>query len=636
MLQARALSYSRNNEMLFEDLDFTIYPGQHVAVAGRNGVGKSTLFDLILHKLSPETGDIERPRSWRVASMQQEVVVTDRPAVEYVLDGHVQLRAVEQRIEALQQQDQPDPELLANCHTQYADLGGYEAHALAATILHGLGFSNTDMDKPYAEFSGGWRIRLNLAQALLQPADLLLLDEPTNHLDLEAIMWLEQWLARFEGTLLLIAHDRSFLDNATQHTLYLSGGSGKLYAGNYSSCERQRAEQLMQAKASQAKVAAQSAHMQKFIDRFRAKASKAKQVQSRIKALEKLQASPSLHIESPYQIGFNNPHKVSNPLFALQGVDLGYNNQPVLHQVSQTILPGARIGVLGENGAGKSTLLKALVGELDPLAGELGQGRHAHTGYFAQHQLETLVAQNTALASYSALHPELTEQQCRDYLGGWGFNAQMLQRPIATLSGGEKARYVLATLAAQTPAVLVLDEPTNHLDLDMRDALVMALHDYVGAVVIVSHDRNLLRQTVDECWVVGAATVTRYTGDIDDYTNIILSQTDSTGTPTEQAASSDGASRKEQRQARAKQREAERDVRTQLTKVERDLANFTDTLKDLESQLANPEIYNTLPADELDALLARAGRYRHRVEQAEEQWLALSEQLEQMRQPAPQ
>ncbi|MEM7098756.1 MAG: ATP-binding cassette domain-containing protein [Pseudomonadota bacterium] len=629
MLQARALGYSRNNETLFESLGFTIYPGQNVAVAGRNGVGKSTLFDLVLGKLAPDTGDLEYPATWQTVYMEQEVEVTDRPALQFVIDGFAELRKVEQQISKLEEEDFPDADQLAQAHARFADLGGYEIESRAATILHGLGFGTADQSRAYAEFSGGWRIRLNLARALLQPSDLLLLDEPTNHLDLEAIVWLEQWLSRYPGTLLLIAHDRSFLDQCTQHTLYLSSSTGKLYSGNYSSCERQRAEAISQAQAANAKREAKAAHIQKFVDRFRAKASKAKQVQSRIKALERMQQSVSLAIESPYSIAFRNPDRVSNPLFSLSRLDLGYNPKNlVLKNVNQSILPGARIGILGENGAGKSTLMKALVGELPATSGSIGQGRHAATGYFAQHQLETLDAQETALHHLTLEFPAWTEQQCRDYLGGWGFNSGMLSRPIQTLSGGEKARFILALLAAHEPAVLVLDEPTNHLDLDMRDALVHALQDYEGAVVIVSHDRTLLSQTIDECWVVASGSVARYTGDIADYAQAVKSA--AAQLTTDSAPETDAKSKRELRQARARQRESEKELRAALRRAEKEINKYTEVLRELEGQLADSEIYTSMPADELDALMARAGRYRHRVEQAEEIWLDLSSQLEEL------
>ncbi|NOX51402.1 MAG: ABC-F family ATP-binding cassette domain-containing protein [Gammaproteobacteria bacterium] len=361
MLRAQNLQFKRGDDVLFENLNFVVHPGQRVAVAGRNGAGKSTLFQLILGELLVDTGELTLPDGWRLGYMQQDVEASQRPALEFVVDGHKELRRVEQQIETV-----TEPSKLATLHSDLHDLGGYEAQARAGEILYGLGFSAPDFDKPFDAFSGGWRIRLSLAQALMAPCDLLLLDEPTNHLDLETIMWLENWLARFEGTVLLIAHDRAFLDACADHTLYLTANSGKLYNGNYSSCERQRAEQLEQEQATHAKRAAQAQHIQQFVDRFRAKASKAKQVQSRIKALERMQLNASIHADSPYSVTFKNPDKVSNPLFTFRNLSAGYADTVVLNNISQTVLPGTRIGVLGANGAGKTTLLRTLVGELTP------------------------------------------------------------------------------------------------------------------------------------------------------------------------------------------------------------------------------------------------------------------------------
>ncbi|MEQ8689904.1 MAG: ABC-F family ATP-binding cassette domain-containing protein, partial [Pseudomonadales bacterium] len=461
MLRADEVSFRRGDEVLFENLSFVVHPGQCVAVAGRNGVGKSTLFNLIRGQLSTDTGELSYPQNWQLGWLEQEVTPTQRPALDYVVDGHRKLREVEAQLEATKDSEAQALDHL-ELHSQYEDLGGYEAEAKAGEILSGLGFSTEDFSKPFADFSGGWRIRLNLAQALMSPCDLLLLDEPTNHLDLETIMWLEQWLKRFTGTVLIIAHDRAFLDACSDHTLYLSQRSGRLYSGNYSSCERQRAEQLAQEQAVQAKQQAQAAHIQQFVDRFRAKASKAKQVQSRIKALEKLQFTLTVQLDSPYSVKFKNPRQVSNPLFSLRKLALGYGDTRVLEDISQSVLPGDRIGVLGANGAGKTTLLRALVGDLPPQSGELVRGQHCAVGYFAQHQLESLNLEQTALSYLTSYREDWREQQCRDFLGGWGFNAEMITRPIRTLSGGEKARLVLAVIALDEPAVLVLDEPTNH------------------------------------------------------------------------------------------------------------------------------------------------------------------------------
>ena len=632
MLKATNLSFRQGDSLLFENLDFVVHPGQCVAVAGRNGVGKSTLFKLILSQLQPELGDITFPAQWQTAYMQQEVKVTQRQALDFVVDGHQQLRQTEKEIDQLQLQAEPNAQKLAHLHSLLGDLGGYEANSKAAEILAGLGFAPDDLQKPYADFSGGWRIRLNLAQALMTPCDLLLLDEPTNHLDLEAIMWLEQWLKHFPGTVLLIAHDRAFLDQTTDHTLYLGGKTGKLYRGNYSSCERQRAEYAVLQQASQQKQAARAAHMQQFVDRFRAKASKAKQVQSRIKALARMQESPTLHLDPPYKVSFSDPQRVSNPLFSLRKVNLGYDGNTVLEDVSQSILPGARIGVMGENGAGKSTVLKALAAELKPMSGDLSKGTYSEVGYFAQHQLETLDASALPLKTMLQTQPSWREQQARDYLGGWGFDAQMCARPIQTLSGGEKARFVLALLASQSPAVLVLDEPTNHLDLDMRDALIMALADYSGAVIIVSHDRSMLEKTVDELWVIAQGQVTDYQGDLFDYTvnvNKALKTQDHPDKPSMPINNQDGAtSKKIQRQDRAQKRQALQAYKKAATKLEKQHSTLEAELKEMEATLADPEIYQTMPAQELDTLLARAGRRRDKLEQIEQEWLDAVEQLE--------
>ena len=619
MLRLTDLTFERGDDVLFSGLDGVVYPGQRMAVVGRNGIGKSTLFKLVLGELESSRGSIEFPEDWRVGYMAQEVEANERPALDYVIDGDRELRRVEDQIAETE-----DPEKLANLYSLYEDLGGYQAMAKAGEILNGLGFDDQVVHEPYASFSGGWRIRLNLAQALMCPSDLLLLDEPTNHLDLEAILWLEGWLNRFPGAMLIIAHDRAFLDSTATSVMHLAGNGGKLYKGNYSAFEHQRAAELERQQAMAAKHQAQVQHIQQFVDRFRAKASKAKQVQSRIKALERMQTQAALHVDSDYRVNFSNPEKVSNPLFSFRDLVLGYEDNKVLHQVSQTILPGARIGVLGANGAGKSTLLKALVGDLRPLAGTMEKGQHAEIGYFAQHQLESLDTRNSAYETFIEIHPAMTPQQCRDYLGGWGFSLQMIERPISSLSGGEKARLVLSLLAAEQPAILVLDEPTNHLDLDMRDALALALQAYSGAVIIVAHDRNLLEKIVDEFWLIEDGSLKTYRGDLDDYTESRQQQAALT-TPTSKNAVN---SRKRQRQERAAVRKSELDLRKTIKQLERDIEQGAAALKSLEATLADKDTYAQMPADDLNALLAEAAAARKNIETLEEAWLAVSSKLE--------
>ncbi|HEX7035020.1 MAG TPA: ATP-binding cassette domain-containing protein [Pseudomonadales bacterium] len=629
MLQAIDVSFARGGSPLFSRLSCTIHAGQKVALVGRNGVGKSTLFQLFLGELHPDAGEIRVPAHWQMAHMAQQVDASDRPLLEYVQDGHERLRAVEQRIRVLEQRirsaeeqgdEASDAALeLARLHGVYADIGGYEAEARAAEIANGLGFTSADFGKPFNAFSGGWRIRASLARALMCPADLLLLDEPTNHLDLDTTLWLENWLQRFRGTLILIAHDREFLDAVADHVLHLHDGVADGYRGNYSSFERQRAEALMLQQAVFEKQQAEIRHIQSFIDRFRAKASKARQVQSRIKALERMQSVAPVYAESPYRFAFTDPEKVSNPLLVLDDVAIGYGDRPVLSGIRRSILPGARIGVLGANGAGKSTLLKCLVGALPPLAGSVVRGQHSRIGYFAQHQLESLRAERPALAQLLDAHPQQREQWARDYLGRWGFSGAQVDRPVGTYSGGEKARLALALIALTRPALLVLDEPTNHLDLDMREALGLALQDYAGALLLVSHDRSLLKRTVDELWLVENGRVTTYADDLDSYT--LTRRADS-------GRSAPRHERREERRAAAEQRQRQKPLRDRIRACEREMEKLEKRLTAVESRLADPDVYHSLPAAELDALLAEAGRLRRALGEAEEAWLEASAELE--------
>jgi len=619
MLQAIDISLKRGDTTLFSHLSCTVHGGQKVGLTGRNGAGKSTLFQLVLGRMQSDEGEVQLPPTWRLSHMAQQVAVTDRPALEYVLDGHRELRRVEAQIQQAERDD--DAMALGRLHGAFADLGGYEAQARAAEILSGLGFAADDADRPFRAFSGGWRIRLNLAQALMSPADLLLLDEPTNHLDLDTTVWLEGWLNRFPGTLLMIAHDREFLDAVTDHIIYLHDGVADTYRGNYSAFERQRSEALAHQQAAFEKQVAEQRHMQSFIDRFRAKAHKAKQVQSRIKALERMQEVAPMYADSPYRFAFTNPEKMSNPLLTLDNVTLGYDGKPVLSGIRESLLPGARVGVLGANGAGKSTLLKCLVGTLPPLSGELVRGQHARIGYFAQHQLETLTAENSALAQLATGNPDRREQWCRDYLGSWGFTGALAERPIRTLSGGEKARLALALIALTRPAILVLDEPTNHLDLDMREALSLALQDYEGALVVVSHDRSLLKRTVDEFWLVEQGQVTRWSDDLDSYTTARAADTARRPTVHD---------RRHERREAAERRRQEKPLRDRIKSLDREMDRLSGRIERLEEQLADPDVYTSLPAAELGELLAESGRLRRALAETEQDWLEASETLEQI------
>jgi ATP-binding cassette, subfamily F, member 3 len=628
MIILNDVTLKRGDRTLFDSLSLTVHGGQRVGVVGRNGVGKSTLFALLRGRLLPEAGDVQVPPGWRIAFLAQETEPSPRSALDWVLDGDRALRRVQRRIAAAE--DRGDDAALARLYSELEDVDGYTAEARAATILSGLGFHADQFQDGYETFSGGWRIRLNLAQALMAPSDLLLLDEPTNHLDIDALLWLEQWLVRYPGTLLTIAHDRGFLDSVATHIVHLEHGKAFTYRGGYSSFERQRSERLTRQAAEYRQQQHQIRHIQSFVDRFRAKASKARQVQSRLKALERLQAAAPAYADSPYQFEFPDPKKLSNPLLALDEAALGYGEPAVVRDATLRIYPGSRVGVLGANGAGKSTLMRTLAGELPLLGGRMVRGEHSPVGYFAQHQLEQLDGAASAIAQLERLDPAAQPQKVRNFLGGWGFSGDMATRPVATLSGGEKARLVLALLAWQRPAILLLDEPTNHLDLEMRQALSVALQDYQGALVIVSHDRELLQRSVDEFWLVKDARVSDYTADLDTYlAGIRAGFVDAGG--TDGSAYADPAparNRREARQSAAELRRATQPLRDGVKRLEREIEGFTKALKDIERRLADTEVYRALSSDELSAMLAERGRLQRKIETAESRWLEQQQALE--------
>ena len=519
MLTLQDVTLHRGERAVFDGLNLTIHGRHKAGIVGRNGVGKTTLFELIRRRLLPEEGTVALPDAWRIACLEQTVQPSPRPALDFVLDGDTRLRRVERAIEEAERND--DGAALGRLYSDYDDAGGYDAHARGGEILSGLGFAKLDFVKPHRAFSGGWRIRLNLARALMTPSDLLLLDEPTNHLDLEATLWLETWLRKYQGTLLMIAHDREFLDKTVQEIVHVQNGRAVVYVGNYAAFERQRAEALARQAALHKQQQLRVAEIRRFVDRFRAKESKAKQVQSRLKALRKMDLVAAVHAESPYRFAFTRPRKISNPTLQLDDACLGYDGHVVLADVTLRVYPNDRIGVLGANGAGKTTLLRCLAGELAPLAGSLQRGRHSAVGYFAQHQLESLRLGKSPLEHLEAIGGDAASsfdgQQALDYLGGWGFGGSDARRPARTFSGGEKARLVLALLACQQPALLILDEPSNHLDLEMREALTVALQDYPGALLLVAHDRYLLERCVDNFWLVADGGVAPFADDLAAY-----------------------------------------------------------------------------------------------------------------------
>ena len=515
LILLRQLTLARGARPLIEEANLQLHAGWRVGLVGANGSGKSSLFALLLGELHAETGDCEVPADWRIASVSQETPALEQPAIEFVLDGDRELREIEAAISRAD--DAHDGHALAELHARLDAIDGYAARARAATMLAGLGFETRDLARPVAAFSGGWRMRLNLGRALLSRADLLLLDEPTNHLDLDAVVWLERWLAQFRGTLLLVSHDRDFLDGCVTHVAHIESRHITLYSGNYSSFEEQRATRLAVQQAMHEKQQRAIAHMTAFVARFRAKASKARQAQSRLKALDRLEHIAPAHVDAPFDFEFPAPERSPDPLLTLEDASLGYAGRPILGSIQMSLRPGARIGLLGPNGAGKSTLVKTMAGELAPLSGRRLEGHGLKVGYFAQHQLEQLTPDASPLRHLQLAEPRTRELELRSYLGSFDFRGEMADAPVGAFSGGEKSRLALALIVRRRPNLLLLDEPTNHLDLEMRHALTRALAEYEGSLVLVSHDRALLRTVCDGFMLVADGSASEFDGDVDDY-----------------------------------------------------------------------------------------------------------------------
>ena len=623
MLQIRNVLLRRGDRILFDSINITVHPGHRVGVVGRNGAGKTTLFELIEGQLGPEEGDISIPKDWRLAWLKQSTLPSARSAIEYVIDGDRRLRQIEREIRVAETSG--DNDHLANLHVEYDDAGGYHASARAGEILHGLGFVGPDFHKQHRAFSGGWQIRLNLAQTLMSPSELLLLDEPTNHLDLDATVWLERWLQRYDGTLLTIAHDRDFLDGTVNEIVHLHDTSATTYIGNYASFELQRNAELAQQASSHRKQEVERARIQRFVDRFRAKASKAKQVQSRLRALDRMPSIALLHSESPYQFSFTNPAKASNPLVVVDDSTIGYGQTPILRSLTLRLYPKDRIGILGINGAGKTTLLRALAGELSPMNGQIVRGKHASIGYFTQQQMERLEPDATPMAKLSEIEP-MSDQNARNYLGGWGFSGDDIHRPVKTFSGGEKARLVLALIATQKPAILLLDEPTNHLDVEMRQALTLALQEYDGALLLVSHDRHLLRHTVDTFWLVAEGAVTHFDDDLDAYAELVKRKSAKRSPPVPNHA-------QERRRSKADARIRTQSLRQRRDQLDVDMALLQSRLDLLTEQLANPTTNTSESTANIKALSEEHGQLKKKVATLERSWLDIEECLEQSRRP---
>jgi ATP-binding cassette subfamily F protein 3 len=641
MILLRDLGFSRNGEALVTGAALQLHPGWKVGLTGANGCGKSSFLGLLRGELHADRGDLEWPGSWVLAHVAQDTPALPDAALDFVLDGDTELRQIERDLAAAEahHDDHHAGEQIGLLHSRLSEIDGYAAPARAAALMHGLGFADEDFKRPVAEFSGGWRVRLNLARALMCRSDLLLLDEPTNHLDLDAIIWLEEWLKSYPGTLILISHDRDFLDVITSHILAIEAGKMQLFTGNYSACERARAERLANDLALAAKQRREAAHLQSYIDRFRAKASKARQAQSRIKMLAKMGDIVAAHIDTPFSFSFPEPTGFSDPLLLVDDAKVGYGapcvpGNPLRGQATVifdklrfTLRPDSRIGLLGRNGAGKSTLMKLLAGELQPLAGVREAGRNLKLGYFAQHQLEQLRPAESPLWHMIKLEPRTREQDLRGYLGGFDFRGDMVDAPCGRFSGGEKSRLALALMIRTAPNLLLLDEPTNHLDLEMREALTIALQETEAGMVLVSHDRHLLRATCDELWLVANGKVIPFDGDLDDYADWL-----NKSRAAEKSAEREKSQQRRESVVTEERKKASASTRRPLQKesekLELQLAGWQEELKGLETRLADQSLYASADTRLLDDLTLRQSMLTQNIEAAELRWLEIHELLE--------
>jgi len=631
MLRLTGFALARGARILYRDVSLIAAPGERIGLVGANGSGKSSLLAAILADLAPEAGSVEAPAPQRIAHVAQDIEATDDSAIDYVLAGHAPLTAARAQLRAALAGD--DDLALAHAHAALAELNEGAIVAQAKAVMHGLGFAERDGERRVAEFSGGWRNRLALARALLRPAELLLLDEPTNHLDLDSVIWLEAWLKRQDATVLLISHDREFLDRCTTTTWHVADGTIRRYAGNYTAFEAAWIEQQRQQQAAAKAYERTAAHLQRFVDRFRAKATKARQAQSRIKMLERLQAVEPVRARREWRFEFLEPRKLPERLIDAEDLRLAYpaedGERTILDDVKFVVRSGDRIGILGVNGAGKSTLVKAIAGELAPASGALRRGAGLAIGYFAQHQLDQLRPDESPLQHLRRLAPDAREQELRDFLGTYRFSGEMATSPVGPMSGGERARCALALLAWGRPNLLVLDEPTNHLDMETREALTVALSAYEGALLLVSHDRHLLRATVDQLWLVHDGRLAAFDGDLDDYAALVLA---SRRDRTESADDEQGPSRRELRKQQAQERQrlaaARKPLQTKLAKLEGEIARLSDALRELDAKLADPDFYHAGQPDEVAATLKQRGELAQQLEALESRWLELTEQIE--------
>ncbi|HHQ6014156.1 TPA: ABC transporter ATP-binding protein [Enterobacter hormaechei subsp. steigerwaltii] len=630
MIVFSSLQIRRGVRVLLDNATATINPGQKVGLVGKNGCGKSTLLALLKNEISADGGNFTFPGNWQLAWVNQETPALSEPALDYVIDGDREYRKLEAELNAANERN--DGHAIATVHGKLDAIDAWTIRSRASSLLHGLGFSNEQLERPVSDFSGGWRMRLNLAQALICRSDLLLLDEPTNHLDLDAVIWLEKWLKSYQGTLILISHDRDFLDQVVDKIIHIEQQSMFEYTGNYSSFERQRATRLAQQQAMYESQQQRVAHLQSFVDRFKAKASKAKQAQSRIKMLERMEMIAPAHVDNPFHFSFREPESLPNPLLKMEKVSAGYGDRIILDSIKLNLVPGSRIGLLGRNGAGKSTLIKLLAGELNPVSGEIGLAKGIKLGYFAQHQLEFLRADESPIQHLARLAPQEMEQKLRDYLGGFGFQGDKVTENTERFSGGEKARLVLALIVWQRPNLLLLDEPTNHLDLDMRQALTEALIEFEGALVVVSHDRHLIRSTTDDLYLVHGGKVEPFDGDLEDYQQWLTDVQKQENQPEESAKdnANSAQARKDQKRREAELRTQTQPLRKEIARLEKEMEKLNATLAAVEEKLGDSELYDQSRKAELTDCLQTQAKAKSSLEECEMAWLDAQEQLEAM------
>ena len=625
MIRFSNVTLRRGAKPLLEAADVSIHPGERIGLIGANGSGKSSLFALLRGELHTDRGEVDFPTHWRVAHVAQETPALERTALDYAIDGDVVLRKLQARLALAEEKH--DGVLMGELHAALGDADAYTAQSRAATLLTGLGFKEGELGESVSSFSGGWRMRLNLAQALMRPSDLLLLDEPTNHLDLDAIIWLEEWLKRYPGTLIVVSHDRDFLDAVVSAVVHIDQRKLRRYSGNYSAFEAQRAQNLVLAQSQYEKQQRERAHLQSFIDRFRAKATKARQAQSRMKMLEKMEDLAPLHVAAPFSFEFREPLRAPDPLLVLEEVRAGYGDKVVLDDVSLSLQSELRIGLLGINGAGKSTFIKTVAGVLAPLGGQMTVNKGLAIGYFAQHQVEMLRDDQSPLWHLGRLAPEIREQELRDYLGGFNFPGDMATSVIEQFSGGEKARLALALIVWQRPNLLLLDEPTNHLDLETREALTVALAQFEGTLVLVSHDRHLLRATTEQLLIVADGKVKPFDGDLDDYRESLLNRE---AKPVPAAPPQKPPARKTRDPLH---RGSKKGLEARIKRLEELMARLNAQKADIEARLGDPALYAEARKDDLRTLLLDQAYVGKELESLEAEWLEKQAQLESAARP---